>query len=143
MLFRSLPGWSVRRHRSSLAARVAASARGEDHYAEGGAERVRLAVRIASSTIGAAWPLRFAISVSPHDGLERFDVDTAEEMLDRFHRRDPRALLRRFLALRDEGVVGDVHLRRALADLEADLRLPTAWRGLPPEDVVEIGRAHV
>ncbi|GAA4129566.1 hypothetical protein GCM10022215_42250 [Nocardioides fonticola] len=139
----ALPGWSVRTRRSRLAERIADSSTSEDYRAEGGADRVRLAVRIASSTIAPNWPLRFAISVSPQDGLERFDVDTAEEMLDRFHRRDPRALLRRLLVLHADGVLSDVHLRRALADLDADHRLPTAWHGLPPEDVVTYARALV
>lgn len=133
----ALPRWSMRRAEVDLE-RVLA-----DADPVGGAERVRTAVRISSSTVAPNWPLRFAISVSPHDGLERFDVDTAAELLDRFHHRDPRVLLGRMLALHADGVLGDLQLRRALADLDADHRLPEAWRGLPPADLVTYARALV
>lgn len=137
----ALPPWAVRHRRTALADHLTPAIRAEHQHVDGGAERIRMAVRIASSPIAPAWPLRSAIAVSPFDGLEHLDADTAAEMLDRLHGRDPRQRLHRLLALYSAGSIAEAHLRRALRDLESDERLPEAWRGLPASDLVAYTRA--
>ncbi|WP_370289369.1 putative inorganic carbon transporter subunit DabA [Nocardioides sp.] len=137
----ALPPWAVRRRRTTLADHLAPAIRAEHQHVDGGAERIRMAVKIASSPIAPAWPLRSAIAVSPFDGLEHLDADTAAEMLDRLHGRDPRERLHRLLSLYSSGSIAEAHLRRALRDLESDERLPEAWRGLPASDLVAYTRA--
>lgn len=130
----ALPGWAALP--GSDAARLPVEA---DAVTD--AVRVGLALDVVGRAHAPAWPLRTAVAVSPQAGLEHLDRQAGEELLDRLHGRDARTGLRRLLVLQDAGVISSSHLRRALADLDAEGVLPDAWRGLPVDDVVAYARA--